>query len=301
MKHTGHVATIGKFQIFNLVQDWFALDAGVLFGNIPKSVWKNLPGLKDIWNSRNNLVSLPINTFLIVSPTRRILVDTSCGDMNRWGDKTIKQFRMRQTQTFAQALIPYDLVPGDIDCVIHTHLHFDHAGGDVRKDSDGNLVPTFPRARYIVCKEEIEHALSAHPKTRSSYRRETVAGIELLLEQKKLVGFSALKFLLHWEIQMEPGITLVFTPGHTQSHYSVLIESEGKTAFIAGALLTTRWHTHPAFSIGNDTSPFVGSDIKTEYLRQANEENWLVLLEHDELVAGRLEKTPDGQFHLMEA
>src|SRR3989338_6254095 len=234
---TGLVATIGKFQIFNAMQDWFALDGGVLFGGIPKSVWEKLPGLNFVKSA--NMVPLPINTFLIRTPSKNILVDTSCGDMNRWSEGTRKQFRMRQSDSVDDALIVRGLWRRDIHAVIHTHLHFDHAGGDVHFE-DGKLAPAFPRALYIMNKGELDQATSVHFKTRSSYRRETVEGLQVLRDLRLIREFNQTSMPLYWMMQVEPGITLVATPGHTEHHFSVLIEDEGQTAFIAGALLTTR-------------------------------------------------------------
>lgn len=290
---TGLVAKVGKFHIYNLMQDWFALDGGVLFGGIPKSVWEKLPGLRFVKSA--NMVPLPINTFMIRTPSKNILVDTSCGDMNRWSEGTRKQFRMRQSEPVDDALIVRGLWRRDIHCVIHTHLHFDHAGGDVRFE-DGKLVPAFPRAVYIMNKGELAQALSVHFKTRSSYRRETVAGLQVLAEKHLIREFNQAPLALYWTMQVEPGITLVATPGHTQNHFSVLIEDEGETAFIAGALLTTRWHTRSAYSIGNDTHPYDGANCKAEYLKKAAEGKWLVLLEHDTQFAGHIVPDESAQF-----
>ena len=293
--NTGHVVTIGEFKISLLIQDWFALDGGFLFCGFAQADWQKLPGLK--WIKKYNIVPLPINVFLIQTPTKNILVDTSIGQVERWSERTRKQFRMKVPKSMDQALSQYNLMRGDIDYVLHTHLHFDHAGGNVMTDENGILVPTFPNAFYMAGSREIDHAFSVHPKTRSSYRRETVEGLELLKESGRLrliAGES--KIHRYTDIEIEQGITFIPTPGHTDNHYSVLVESEGKAAFIAGAILTTRWHTHLALSLGNDTSPLKGADSKMKYLQRAYEEDWLVLMEHDELVSGHIKKDEHSNF-----
>ena len=58
--------------------------------------------------------------------------------------------------------------PEDIDLVINTHLHFDHAGGNTRL-ANGKLVPAFPNAKYMVQRTELQHAMRPTERDRASY------------------------------------------------------------------------------------------------------------------------------------
>ena len=116
-----------------------------------------------------NRVSLGLNVALVESGGKRILVDTGMGD--KWGEKERRMYRLDRSTTLLGSLQALGLGPEDIDVVVNTHLHFDHAGGNTRL-VDGKAVPTFPRARYVVQMGEWEDATHPHERSRASYREE---------------------------------------------------------------------------------------------------------------------------------
>src|SRR3989454_1572478 len=59
--------------------------------------------------------------------------------------------------------------PEEITTVVNTHLHFDHAGGNTKLDEQGKVVPAFPKARYLVSRDEFEHAEAPNERDRASY------------------------------------------------------------------------------------------------------------------------------------
>ena len=59
-----------------------------------------------------------------------------------------------------ESLCRFGYQPKNIDLVINTHLHFDHAGGNTIFNENGEIVPTFPKARYFIQKGEMEVALN---------------------------------------------------------------------------------------------------------------------------------------------
>jgi glyoxylase-like metal-dependent hydrolase (beta-lactamase superfamily II) len=94
------------------------------------------------------------------------------------------------------------------------------------------------------------------------------------------------------------GIKVVPTPGHTPFHQSILIESAGERAFYLGDLAPTHAHLPLPWIMGYDVEPLVTLETKRRILKQAMEEEWLVIFEHDASVAwGRVEH--DGKaYHL---
>src|SRR5207253_904364 len=62
--------------------------------------------------------------------------------------------------------------PEEVDLVLTTHLHWDHAGGFTRRDRDGGYQLTFPRARHVVQKSEWDFALAPDPRSRAAYFEE---------------------------------------------------------------------------------------------------------------------------------
>jgi glyoxylase-like metal-dependent hydrolase (beta-lactamase superfamily II) len=92
------------------------------------------------------------------------------------------------------------------------------------------------------------------------------------------------------EKEIVKGIRVIPTPGHTPFHQSVLIESAGERAFYLGDLVPTHAHLPLPWIMGYDVEPLVTLETKRRILKQAMDENWLVIFEHDAAVAwGRIQ------------
>ncbi|MFL5599372.1 MAG: MBL fold metallo-hydrolase, partial [Gemmatimonadaceae bacterium] len=177
------------------------------------------------------------------------------------------------------------LAPTDIALVINTHLHFDHAGGNTRNRPDGSLEISFPNATYIVKRGEYEYATQTNERTAASYFErnfaplQTAGKIEFVSRDKEIVK----------------GIRVVGTPGHTPFHQSILIESAGERAFYLGDLVPTHAHLPLPWIMGYDVEPLVTLETKRRILKQALDEKWLLIFEHDATVAwGRIEHDGKG-------
>ncbi len=170
--------------------------------------------------------------------------------------------------------------PRDINIVINTHLHFDHAGGNTRLGVDGKIEIAFPTARYFVKRGEYDYALHPNERTAASYFDrnylpvEAAGKLELVVRERDIVK----------EIRVVP------TPGHTPFHQSVLIESGGERAFYLGDLVPTHAHLPLPWIMGYDVEPLVTLETKRRVLKQALDEQWLLIFEHDATVSsGRIE------------
>jgi glyoxylase-like metal-dependent hydrolase (beta-lactamase superfamily II) len=155
------VIEFGEVRVHVLRDGGFALDGGAVFGVVPRALWE-----KTDRPDEKNRVTLGLNVALIETAGKRILVDTGIGD--KWEDKQRAIYRIDRSTTLLGALAGLGVRPEDIDVVINTHLHFDHAGGNTR-EVDGKVVPTFPRARYVVQLGEWEDATHPHERNRASY------------------------------------------------------------------------------------------------------------------------------------
>jgi glyoxylase-like metal-dependent hydrolase (beta-lactamase superfamily II) len=159
--------------------------------------------------------------------------------------------------------------------MIDTHLHFDHAGGNTYRDAAGRIVPTFPKARYIVQRGEYEWATRTNERTAASY----------FPHNFEPVREAGLLDLVDGDREVAPGIRVVRTPGHTPHHQSVLLESRGEAAFYLGDLVPTAAHLPLPWIMGYDVEPLVTLETKRKYLERAAAEQWLVVFEHDAFTA----------------
>ena len=107
---------------------------------------------------------------LIVRGARTMLIDAGLGDKE--SAKFHDIYGVDRAALAAITLAEAGLAPEDIDIVLATHLHFDHAGGfTVSRRRRAGSGRRFPRAQYIVRRGEWEDATHPHERNRASYLR----------------------------------------------------------------------------------------------------------------------------------
>jgi glyoxylase-like metal-dependent hydrolase (beta-lactamase superfamily II) len=270
------MVTLGDIKVHVLSDGGFALDGGAMFGVVPRVVWE-----KTDPPDEKNRVTLGLNVALVESGGKRILVDTGMGD--KWGDKETRMYRLDRSTTLRGSLQAAGIAPEDIDVVVNTHLHFDHAGGNTRL-VDGKTVPAFPRARYVVQMGEWEDATRPHERSRASYRDENFVP---LAESRQLETVQG-------EVEVAPGVRVVPVGGHTAYHQMVVVEGGGKTLAIPTDLLPTTSHLPLPFVMGYDLFPVGTLAAKRRLLERAAREGWMLLFYHDPRVAlGRVRSEGD--------
>jgi glyoxylase-like metal-dependent hydrolase (beta-lactamase superfamily II) len=274
---------LGKFDIQPVTDGRFRLDGGAMFGVVPKVLWERCCRPDD-----QNRIQLGLNCLLIRTGRENVLIDTGLGDKE--DAQFQKMFAVERIPTLRDSLKVQGLGPEDIHMVVNTHLHFDHAGGNTVRE-EGNVVPTFPKAKYIVQRGEYEDAARANERTRASYRREHFTPVAHVDQWEFVDG----------ETELLPGVTVVVTEGHTRCHQSIKIESEGQVAFYLGDLIPTVSHLPLPYIMGYDLYPLQTLETKRWVLDRALNENWLLVFEHDpRVLMGRVRKDVEGKFYLEE-
>src|SRR5438046_2590852 len=173
------------------------------------------------------------------------------------------------------ALAELGHAPADVRWVIDTHLHFDHAGGNTYRDPSGRVTLSFPKARYVVQRGELEFARHTNERTAASYLPPNFASVPFTF--------------IDGEAQPLPGIRCIPTPGHVPYHQSVLVESGGERVCFLADLVPTSAHLPLPWIMGYDLEPLVTLESKRRLYARAEGEGWLLFFEHDPaMVAGRL-------------
>lgn len=260
---------LGDIRIHVLTDGTFALDGGAMFGVVPRVIWEkaHVPDEK-------NRITLGLNIALVETAGQRILVDTGVGD--KWGEKEKRIYAIDRPITLLDSLAGLGLGPHDIDVVINTHLHFDHAGGNTRFE-EGHAVPTFPKARYVVQTGEWEDANRPHERNRASYFEENYVPVA---ERRQLE-------VVQGEVTVAPGVKVVPVGGHTAYHQMVVVESEGRSLVIPTDLVPTTSHLPLPFIMSYDLYPLGTLEAKRKLLRRVVDQNGWILFYHDP-------KTPIG-------
>ena len=167
--------------------------------------------------------------------------------------------------------------PAEVDVVINSHLHFDHCGWNTTRLANGNLVPTFPNARYFAHRGEVEHG-------RLQLERDAVSYIADNYEPLILDGQMS---LIDSPQEIVPGISVDIYPGHTAQMMAVSIQSCGLRACYISDLIPTSAHLDLTWGMGYDLDPLTVIEQRKRFYARAIPEQWLVLFTHDH-------QTPSG-------
>jgi glyoxylase-like metal-dependent hydrolase (beta-lactamase superfamily II) len=250
------------------------LDGGAMFGIVPKALWARRAPPDD-----RNRIPLALRCLLIEHDDGLVLIDTGIG--NKENSKFIDIYGVDNAgqggrTKLEDALRELGHAPADIRWVINTHLHFDHAGGDLSREG-----LSFPRARYVVQRGELEFARHTNERTAGSYLAHNFEGVPFQL--------------IDGETEILPGIRGLPTPGHVPYHQSILIESGGEKACFVADVVPTAAHLPLPWIMGYDLQPLVTLETRRRLYQRAEAEQWLLVFEHDPtIVSGRLEKEGKG-------
>lgn len=254
---------LGKFDLYFLNDGEFWLDGGSMFGVMPKVLWSRLTTPDE-----QNRIGLTLNPLLIHHGKQWILVET--GLERKPGEKFRKLYRLSQDGLVLPQLRLLGLQPEDIDLVINTHLHFDHAGQNTRY-LEGKLVQTFPNARHVVQKQELDDATHPHESNRASYLPEN---IEPILESRRFE-------VVEGETEILPGLHVVPVPGHTLGMQAVEIESEGQRLAYTADLIPSMMQTPLPYIMAFDLYPMTTLETRKKMYQRWLEGDYLLGFTHE--------------------
>ena len=222
---------------------------------------------------------LPIQGFLLKTPTHVILVDACVG--NHKTNPNLPSWHQRSDGRFMAGLTAAGVTPGHVDYVLCTHLHADHVGWNTQL-VDGRWVPTFPNAKYLMPQADDDFAQGLG----GAMYTESVAPV-VAAGQAEFVGPDH---------KLGDDVTLIATPGHTPGHVSIQVARGDAKAIITGdALHTTAQVAHPDWHFVYDDDPARAVDSRKALLGQAAEARCCVLGMHFQLPSlGRVRAKGDG-------
>jgi methylmalonyl-CoA epimerase len=275
--------SLGDFELISLSDGFIHLDGGAMFGTVPKPLWEKKAPADD-----RNRITLGMRPLVVRGP-RTMIIDAGLGDKE--GAKFQEIYGVDRERHLDHTLAEAGLSVNDIDIVLATHLHFDHAGGFTMRDAAGRVRPRFPRAQYIARRGEWEDATHPHERNRASYLADNYvplaeAGVLQLVDDDQTIM---------------PGVKVRRTGGHTKHHQIVLIESGGKTAAFVADMMPTTAHVPEAWIMGYDLYPMDTLMAKKTFLAEAVEHDILVFFEHEAAVPAAYIREQDGKRRVVPA
>jgi glyoxylase-like metal-dependent hydrolase (beta-lactamase superfamily II) len=255
----------------------FWLDGGSMFGIVPRTMWEK----KMVPEERHRL-KFACNSLLVRAGGKTVLVET--GNGTKWDEKLRKIYSFPANDPLTESLAKVGVKPDEIDLVVNTHLHFDHAGGNTRL-IDGRAVPAFPKAKYVVQKTEMEHALRPTERDRASYYAQDFVPVTEAGQWQFVDG----------DAEVLPGIAVTKIPGHNLQIQAIQIRGGGKKLMYVSDLLPTRHHLPLPWIISYDLYPLTTLETKRKWIAEFVRDGWIVVLGHDpDFAAGTLHER-DGK------
>lgn len=274
-----------KGKLWSVLGNSQALDGGAMFGNVPKAMWSEWVDVDS-----NNLISLHCRALLIrESSGRNVLLETGIGAFFPPHLKERYGVVERDHRLLAN-LASLGLSDADIDVVVLSHLHFDHAGGLLaawEPEQPPRLL--FSRATFVVGKRAWERACHPHARDRASFIPELQGLLELSgrleLVEQSLCGV------------LGPGYTCHFFDGHTPGLLlTEIATSDGPIVFASDLIPGEAW-VHLPITMGYDRYPELLIDEKEKLLTDLMQRRGRLFFTHDTRVAmGSVNRNARGRF-----
>lgn len=239
------------------------LDGGAMFGVVPKPVWTRKYPVNE-----KNQIELPTDPILIQYQGKNYLIDAGVGN-GKFTDKQKKIFGVAWESEVESSLKELGLTFEDIDFLLMTHMHFDHATGLTKPTDDGGYVSVFPNAKIYV--QAIEWKEMQHPNIRSkstywAYNWEPIVDQVVTYDKS---------------IEVAEGLTIIHTGGHSNGHAVIKFEQQGETMIHMADIMPTHAHQNPLWVLAYDDYPMTSIANKEKLLKEAYENNYKFIFYHD--------------------
>ncbi|UPM54986.1 YtnP family quorum-quenching lactonase [Gottfriedia acidiceleris] len=223
------------------------LDGGAMFGVVPKALWSK----KYIVNDKNQI---PLRTDPVFIQTNglNIIIDSGIG-VNKLNEKQKRNFGVTEDSALEESLAMHGLKLDDINYVIMTHLHFDHASG-LTKFENGEFKPVFSNAKIITSQIEWDEMRSPNIRSSNTYWKENWEAI-----QHQVIAFEK-------EYSLTDEITIIHTGGHSDGHSIIKIETEDELLLHMGDLMPTHAHQSPLWVMAYDDYPMTSIYAKEKWV-----------------------------------
>ncbi|NVB37021.1 MBL fold metallo-hydrolase [Pseudenhygromyxa sp. WMMC2535] len=269
------------------------LDGGSMFGNCPRALWER-------WAPADELhrIDLACRCLLIRDEhegrSRAVLLETGIGAF--FEPKLRERFGVQEEEhVLLRSLAALGLRPEQIDVIVLSHMHFDHAGGLLLpwSQTQGALELAFPNATYVVGEDAWARALSPHPRDRASF----IPGLCALLESTGRVEIVSGER----SDTLGPNYSFSYSEGHTPGLTLTRVQSpRGPITFMGDLIPGAPW-VHLPITMGYDRYPERLIEEKRAMLEGVIAEDGWAFYTHDpKIAASKVAVDERGKFRAVE-
>lgn len=266
---------LGDLELHLLLADRWKADGGLMFGVVPKVLWeKQKPA------DGNNMIDVACVCLIARMNGRVIVVETGIG--NKLSEKRAQQVMLREPESLLHHLKRLGITPDEVDVVVTTHLHWDHAGGLTRRNAEGEVELTFKNARHFIQRTEWDFALNPDVRSRPSFIADDFTP---LADGNDLVEF------LDGDAEVLPGLQIRHVGGHTPGSQVLILRSGELACAVTGDLVCQTPNLRVPWNMAADIDPLRVFEQKARLFEEAERHRWLLVLSHDvDQPAGYLEQ-----------
>ncbi len=260
------------------------LDGGAMFGNAPRPMWESW-----IPPDEHNRIPLACRCLVVREGGKTILLETGIGAF--FDPKLRERYGVVEPHhVLLQSLAAIGVRPEDVDVVVFSHLHFDHAGGALTAFADGaNPQLVFPRAIYVVGAEAWQRAVAPHARDKASF----IPGMTNLLAGSGRLELAA----SDRAAALGNGFKFHRSSGHTPGLLLTEVEMPAGPVLFTSDLIPGRAWVHLPITMGYDRFPELLIDEKATLLNDLIARDGRLFFTHDPNVAmGKVARDAKGKF-----
>jgi glyoxylase-like metal-dependent hydrolase (beta-lactamase superfamily II) len=238
------------------------LDGGTMFGVVPKALWS-----RRYEADEQNRIKMRNDPILIQYGGKNVLIDTGHGK-GKLTEKVKKNLGIVEEAKVQDNLAELGLSPEDIDIILMTHLHNDHAAG-LTEWKEGNLVSVFPDAAIYVSQTEWDEMKNPNIRSRNTYLKENWEPV-----QRQVKTFEG-------SISIIPEIEMIHTGGHSNGHSIIKLTQNGETILHMADIMPTQAHSNPLWVLAFDDYPMTSIFAKEKLMNEALAGGYKFIFYHD--------------------
>lgn len=237
------------------------LDGGSMFGVVPKGLWSKRYPVNEL-----NQIDLSTDPMLIQFQGKILLIDTGVG--NKMDERQLRNNGVSAQSQLEDSLASLGLLAEDIDYVLMTHMHADHASGLTKLENE-QYVSTFPNAKIHLSSTEWNELRQPNIRSRNTYWKENWEVIQSQVET------------FENELAVMPGIRMIHTGGHSDGHSIIKLEQNGETIIHMADIMPTHAHQNPLWVLAYDDYPMTSVFAKEKIMAEALANGYSFIFYHD--------------------